>query len=500
MTNTPARPDPSWGPGALRVGCTLVGLAATAATAVAVRTQEKGPTMSRPIGQTLAGLIAAEPTAARHFQPQQAGDAVALSVNPHLTRQRRRELTELASYGGWLDDLLTLVYEQSGTPDDEVGRLAVQALCRHGGNSRLSYLMSKHAALLPRSLHDTGVAEAFPGNYRVFKALAAGGSLQDAGWDTELSPSGRLKLLTWAVDDDGHPWHLADGDVIDTLRSLGSPSGPAPLYPRRMTHLLRRPAVQEWLAAETRRHPHGAGVAAQLAAAATSSPYLPQDEETRHRLLLRGAVGQPPQNMLGNPLVNEYDLELLRRAAPGFAQQWQRPLVGTPLGPGDLTDEHLQTLERSWDKRFFPVWALAAEAGSPIIPWVLHRQGLGGIAMEFGVHAANELVDKLAVTHPDEAAHHRRRMAAQDWAHPLRTTLAWDGPPPTTAAEPLTVRVGGLQSTLPPRFVVRLPDEVTGLLHSHEAWERLAYVAEQYPDRTLGAALLLARDAAPVSA
>ena len=466
--------------------------------------------MSRPIGQTLAGLIAAEPTAAQHFQPQQADDAIALALNPHLTRARRHELVELAATQRWVGDLAALVGGRTGSSVDDVSRQAVQALAQQRAIASLSTLLQSYPASLLRNLHGTGAPEVVPSTYEEYTRLAAGGSLYDAGWGGELDRKGRLALLTWTVNDDGHPWHLSDAEVVDALRSLESMTGPIDAGRPGMTRLLRRADVRAWLAGEARKGQEAGDIAMHLAGAAVYSPYLPEKDKARRQILLCAEHGhRVARTQTLSPLLTADDVASAAALEPSLQERpphvWgeaAEPILDVMRAASMSHAEEAKDRLRSLPRLERAEWAVAAEPGSPYVAALLAQCDLGVSTRDIGVHAVERLVDEHAVSHPEEAAAHRRRMAEQGWVHPRRVSLApVELPLAHEAAEdPFAVPAGDLYSGVWPREVVRLPDEVTGLLDSHEAWQRLAHVAEQYPDLTLGAALLLARDTVAVPA
>ena len=454
------------------------------------------------ISYTLWGLVAGDPTAARCLNPMDLDDVRVLALNPHLVAQRRRELAELAASRGANQVLQTLLAAQTGVPDRELARIVRASLKRSPtGRRNLAESVGRNAALFPTPNLDDDPEwwSIVPSSY---KQLKAG---DGPAWE-ELPPQTMnetlwMTALSYTVNEPGHPWHASDSFVITALSNIDESRATAVMTETQARRLLRRPAVAEWVLDQALRRSPLTPLVKQLTGSLLLSPGVPRNVERRRQLLLAAADTVGISQAAINPLVSEEDLKAVSAEEPGQLQARQQPLLAdAPLGPSDLTEEHLAQLQVYWGKgsSCFLEWALAAEAESPIIPWVLLHQGLGPVANLIGVHAASQLVDKLAVTHPDEAARHRQRMADQGWAHPLRTSLSpaevWVWARATPAEDPLSVRVGDLHATAQPRTTVRLPDEVSGLLDTPEAWERLARVAEQYPDQPLGAALLLARD------
>ena len=468
--------------------------------------------MSRPIGQTLAGLIAVEPTAAQFFQPQQADDATALALNPHLTRARRRELAELAASRGWEDDLISLATSQTGPPDNELGRLAARFFAQQSNQQEFATLVERYPALLPldvhKDLHDTVLLEESSLALKRYRLYASGGSLRDAEPDLRE----RLTTLSWTVDDDGHPWHLPDDDVVDWLRLMEGTPGYRPASQLAMTRLLRRPAVQEWLAAEARKGPDAGRVVAGLAHAAVYSPYLPADGTARRRILRCAAYQiEGAEGYMLSPLVTADDLEAvvardrtLRHLPLDAWGARAETIVDVMRASSRLGVDEARRTIFAFDRSLRSEWAVAAEAGSPYVEATVQSRDLGVVTRDIGVRAAEQLLDKYAVTNPEQAAGYRQHMAEQGWAHPLRhaDTSGAFGRNADHVAEPLAIPARDLHSDVwpVPNSIVKLPAEITGLLDTPEAWERLAHVAEQYPDQPLGAALLLARDTVAVPA
>ena len=448
------------------------------------------------ISTNLWGLVAADPTAAHILRPQDVNDPKALALNTHLTAQRRRELAEFAADQGHVWALPVLLAAQTGVPDVELAHIVRAGLKRR--RYYLAETVGQNPALFPTpNPDDTDWWDTVPYDYALFQTG------DGPAWGELPPPSTHetmwMDMLSHTVDEPGHPWHASDGFVIDTLTSVNQGRRTSLMTERMARRLLRRPAVTEWVVEQVLRRSALPSFVKRLTMSLLGSPYVPRNEERRRLLLLRAAAaGLRDHEAAGNPLVSIADLEFVARNSRSWGTGPGAVLADASFEPSELTDEHLAQLRTNWGKRHFPEWALAAEAGSPIIPWVLRHQGLGPVANELGVHAASRLVDKLAVTHPDEAARHRQRMAEQGWAHPLRTTLspaeAWEWARAEPAADPLSARAGDLHAAAQPRTTVRLPDEVSGLLDTPEAWQRLAHVAEQYPDQPLGAALLLARD------
>ena len=468
-------------------------------------------------GTTLAALLAADPTAARHVQPQQRGDAVPLGLNPHLSQTRRRELVELAGAREWADDLVALVAGQPGAPDYDLAGHAAAALTRvrtsagsgwGAGRASLASLLMKFPAMLPRDFTNPNVMPSVPGVYRDFQRYSIGNALprNEEGWQ-DYGAEELIELLSWTVDDESHPWHLPDGRVIDQLTDLAYVT-PAPEFGRREGfRLLRRPAVREWVLAELDGDLRDTRLVPQLAAWALLSPYLPEDAGDRIRLLRHvGATVGVPATAVDSPLLSPDDLAITVEEEPtlgGQVADAERSACPDLLQASSTsTPSEVAHNLHAFPKNLRGEWAVAAEVGSPAVAAVLQYEQLGAVTRSVGVYAVEQMLDKHAAAHPAEADRHRRRMTDQDWAHPLRFTQdltgMWAQDP--TAAEELTLDTPVAELHRNVGLTARLPDEVTGLLDSHEAWERLAWVAEQYPDLTLGAALLLARDTAAVPA